>query len=313
MNSFDEIKSKIESSRYILVTTHINPDGDAIGAGLSLTLALQKAGKNTKFVLQDLPTNMNFLEKIEIIEQYNPEKMYNCDLFITVDSANLERIGKVADLLKNKFIINIDHHISNSLFGNYNFVENISSTSEIIYKFLKYLKVPFDKAISEALYLGIINDTGNFKHDNVTQDTFAIASELLKYGARSSMIVREFFNTKSYASIKLLGKAMYEMSFDSDKKLAYYFISKDTLDKYHGTKEDTNEIVETLLKFKDSEVSLFLREDVTGIIKGSLRSKHNVDVNKIANIFGGGGHIKAAGFSSTLKAEEIIKKVLENL
>ena len=106
---------------------------------------------------------------------------------------------------------------------------------------------------------------------------------------------------------------MYEMEYNENKKLVYYFMSKDTLDKYNGRKEDTEGIVEKLISFKEAEVSLFLREDKIGVIKGSMRSKHDIDVNKIASIFGGGGHRKAAGFTSELPAEEIIKKVLERL
>ncbi len=314
MNTFLEIRDKIFSEDNIVVISHVNPDGDAIGSGLALTLGLKKIGKNVRFILQDkYPDSVKFLNEINIVEQYNENNEYKFDLAICVDGATDHRLGKAKELLKNRFVINIDHHISNTLYGNLNYVEEISSTSELIYKFLKFCEIDIDINMAEALYTGLVNDTGNFSHDNVTEKTFEMAAELKRIGASNSKVVREFFNTKSLPAIKLLGIAMYEMEYNENKKLAYYFMSKETLDKYNGRKEDTEGIVEKLISFKEAEVSLFLREDKIGVIKGSMRSKHDIDVNEIASIFGGGGHRKAAGFTSELPAEEIIKKVLERL
>lgn len=314
MNTFLEIKDKIFSEDNIVVISHVNPDGDAIGSGLALTLGLKKIGKNVRFILQDkYPDSVKFLNEINIVEQYNENNECKFDLAICVDGATDDRLGKAKELLKNRFVINIDHHISNTLYGKLNYVEEISSTSELIYKFLKFCEIDIDINMAEALYTGLVNDTGNFSHDNVTEKTFEMAAELKRIGASNSKVVREFFNTKSLPAIKLLGIAMYEMEYNENKKLAYYFMSKETLDKYNGRKEDTEGIVEKLISFKEAEVSLFLREDKIGVIKGSMRSKHDIDVNEIASIFGGGGHRKAAGFTSELSAEEIIKKVLERL
>lgn len=314
MNTFLEIKDKIFSEDNIVVISHVNPDGDAIGSGLALTLGLKKMGKNVRFILQDkYPDSVKFLNEINIVEQYDENNEYKFDLSICVDGATDDRLGKAKELLKDRFVINIDHHISNTLYGKLNYVEEISSTSELIYKFLKFCEIDIDINMAEALYTGLVNDTGNFSHDNVTEKTFEMAAELKRIGASNSKVVREFFNTKSLPAIKLLGIAMYEMEYNENKKLAYYFMSKETLDKYNGRKEDTEGIVEKLIPFKEAEVSLFLREDKIGVIKGSMRSKHDIDVNEIASIFGGGGHRKAAGFTSELPAEEIIKKVLERL
>lgn len=314
MNTFLEIRDKIFSEDNIVVISHVNPDGDAIGSGLALTLGLKKMGKNVRFILQDkYPDSVKFLNEINIVEQYDENNEYKFDLSICVDGATDDRLGKAKELLKDRFVINIDHHISNTLYGKLNYVEEISSTSELIYKFLKFCEIDIDINMAEALYTGLVNDTGNFSHDNVTEKTFEMAAELKRIGASNSKVVREFFNTKSLPAIKLLGIAMYEMEYNENKKLVYYFMSKDTLDKYNGRKEDTEGIVEKLISFKEAEVSLFLREDKIGVIKGSMRSKHDIDVNKIASIFGGGGHRKAAGFTSELPAEEIIKKVLERL
>lgn len=314
MNNFIDIKNKIQESKKIVVTAHINPDGDAIGAGLALTLGLKKMGKNVRFVLQDNPpSNVGFLKKISLVEVYNESIIYSNDLTISVDCATLERMGNTKKLMKNRNTINIDHHISNTLFAEINYVENISSTSEIIYSLLRFLEVEIDIDMGECLYTGLVNDTGNFQHDNVTEKTFQMAGYLKNIGVNNSKIVREFFNNKSFSAIRLIGKAMYEMNFNIEKKLAYYFMNKESLEEFAGKKEDTEGIVEKLLSLKEAEVSLFLREDKKGIIKGSMRSKHDIDVNKIARLFNGGGHIKAAGFTSELSSNEIIDIVLNNL
>jgi len=316
LESFLDIKNKIMESKKILITAHVNPDGDAIGAGLALLSGIEKFNKNceVKFVLQDkTPDRVKFLELEKRAEMYDADKKYDIDIAICVDSATLTRIGDVEKAIKNIFTINIDHHISNPEYGDINYVENVSSTSEIIYKFLKFLDVEIDINIGEALYTGLVNDTGNFKHDNVTEETFKMAGDLVKIGVNNSKIVREFLNTKSMAAIKFLGQAMYEMKFDEKKKLAYFYLSNEDFMKNGGRKEDTEEIVENLVSYEKAEVSLFLREDTTGVIKGSMRSKHDIDVNAIAGIFGGGGHRKASGFTSELPAEEIVRIILEKL
>ena len=316
MDNFLEIKNEIIKSKKIFITSHVNPDGDAIGAGLALLSGIEKFNDNceVRFVLQDkTPDRVKFLELEKRAEIYDENKEYDMDLAICVDSAALGRIGDVEKAIKNTFTINIDHHISNPKYGDINYVENVSSTSEIIYKFLKFLDVEIDINIGEALYTGLVNDTGNFKHGNVTEETFKMAGYLVKIGVDNSKIVREFLNTKSMAAIKFLGQAMYEMKFDEKKKLAYFYLGNKDFMKNGGRKEDTEEIVENLISYEKAEVSLFLREDKVGIIKGSMRSKHDIDVNSIAGMFGGGGHLKASGFTSELLAEEIVRIILEKL
>lgn len=316
MDNFLKIKERIMESRNILITSHVNPDGDAIGSGLALMKGIEKLNKNcnVRFVLQDkTPDRIKFLKLEKRAEIYNPQEKYIFDLAVCVDSATLERTGAVKELIENCEKINIDHHISNPCYGQLNYVEDISSTSEVVYKFLKFTETEIDIDMAEALYTGLVNDTGNFKHSNATEKTFQMAGDLVSIGVDNSKVVREFLNTKSMAAIKLLGQAMYEMKFDEEKKLVYFFLSYKDMQKVNGRKEDTEEIVETLVSYEKAEVSLFLREDKPGVIKGSMRSKYDVNVNEIASIFGGGGHIKASGFTSTLPHEEIIKKVLEKL
>lgn len=311
-----EIKEKIEQSDNIIIVGHVNPDGDTVGAGLALLLGLEKKYPNKKidFVLQDnVPQNIAFLKGSNKIKKTEDVADLNYDLAIFVDSATIERVGKVAGIVGDIFKINIDHHISNPKYGDINIVKDISSTSEIMYSILKELDIEITLEIGEAIYLGLVNDTGNFAHSNVTDKTFLVASELMSLGVNNNKIVNDFFKTKSYERMKVLGKALSEMVFVEEKKLMYFYLSFDALRSLNAIKDDTEGIVEELINYSGSEVSLFLREEESGKIKGSLRSKHNIDVNRIAGIFNGGGHIKAAGFTTELPPEEIIKKVVESL
>ena len=140
-----------------------------------------------------------------------------------------------------------------------------------------------------------------------------IATNLIKLGVNNNYIVTNFLNANSFQTLKLMGEALTNFEFFDDIKLSYYYLDKKTMNKYNARKEDTEGIVEKILSYQEASVSLFLREENDGKIKGSMRSKHNIDVNKIANIFNGGGHIKAAGFSSNKSSEEILEIIKEKL
>lgn len=313
------ILKKIEESKNIIISSHINPDGDAIGSGLSLFLALKDnyKNKNIRFILEDdVPSNMNFLEGAKLIEKFEDSmKNIPCDLFITVDSATFERIGKTGLLKKNAFSINIDHHhLSNPMYGDINIVKEASSTSEIIFFVLRdILNIKIDKKVAEAIYTGIITDTGNFKYESTTKETFYVGGELIEKGIDRIKISDAIYKNKSLGAMKILGKSLSEMKVIPEKKLVYFFLKKEFAEKENIKKYETDGIVENLLEYKDCDVSVFLREIENNKIKGSMRSKNSADVNEIASIFGGGGHKRAAGFTSDLTEEEIIKKICEKL
>ena len=313
------ILKKIEESKNIIISSHINPDGDAIGSGLSLFLALKDnyKNKNIRFILEDdVPSNMNFLEGAKLIEKFE-DSMENipCDLFITVDSATFERIGKTGLLKKNAFSINIDHHhLSNPMYGDINIVKEASSTSEIIFFVLRdMLNIKIDKKVAEAIYTGVITDTGNFKYESTTKETFYVGGELIEKGIDRIKISDAVYKNKSLGAMKILGKSLSEMKVIPEKKLVYFFLKKEFAEKENIKKYETDGIVENLLEYKDCEVSVFLREIENGKIKGSMRSKNSIDVNEIASVFGGGGHKRAAGFTTDLTEEKIIKNICEKL
>lgn len=318
--NFLKIKKEIEKYNNIVLTAHVNPDGDAIGSGLALFISLKKhyKNKNIRFILQDkIPYTTEFLKYSEEIEKYEDSNIDKTELLIFLDSATRERTGLVGEKIKADYTINIDHHISNPNYADMNCViSTMSSASEIVFNFLKENDFEISVEAAEAIYLGIVNDTGNFSHSNVSKSTMEIATQLIGLGVNNNYIVTNFLNSNSFASLKLLGEALKNFEFFEKEKLVYYFLSYETMQKYGSKKEDTEGIVEKILSFYGAEVSLFLREEAPESdkkYKGSMRSKNDIDVNKIANIFSGGGHKKAAGFSSSLEKEEILKEILENL
>jgi phosphoesterase RecJ-like protein len=330
-NSFQEIFEVIKKSRSILITGHTSPDGDAIGSGLGMLLALKKLNKAMgdeakrngeiyedkilRFVLEDkVPKNLKFINQSILIDKLeNYELECDFDLMLCMDSGNIHRIGKVVELRsKDTTVINIDHHISNDRFGDYNYVGDISSTSEIMFDFLKEVNIEIDNDIAQALYLGIVNDTGNFKHSNTTEKVFRVAAELVSYGVQPNEVIKNFFDTKSMGKLKLTGSVLSNFKFVDELNLVYYYMSEKELERVGATKEDTNGLVELLLSFEEASVSLLLKED-NGYIKGSFRSKNDVDVNALANLFGGGGHIKAAGFKTEKTSDEVIDIVIKNM
>ena len=319
------IADEIKEAQNIVLTIHINSDGDCIGAALALMLILDRYNKknfsdeiykmkNVRLVLDDKLTKfMGHFKERALVEYYPNFKMKDIDLLIAIDSANIERIGNVAELRKDaKKMINIDHHISNTNYADINYVEDVSSTSEIIYKFLDLFDVELDKEIASLLYLGIINDTGNFTHSNVTAETFLISSELIKAGVDNNEITDILFGV-TLGKARLLGEVYKNLEIDEELKFAYYYLSDKKAEELKIGRDESDGMSETLLDLVGIEASLFLKDEKEGRVKGSLRSKNSYDVNEIAMSFGGGGHIKAAGFNTDENLEKVIGTIEELL
>ena len=325
----DEIADKIKSSKNIVLTAHINPDGDALGSLLAFYFMINEyckknnTKKMVKIIVDDkLPKYMRHFKDTELIWSYekfseefkqnfqNDEKF---DLFISLDCANEERYGKSIEIKKlSKKSINIDHHISNTEHADFNYVEDICSTGELLYQFLKIFDIELTKKIAEYVYLGIINDTGNFRHDNVTPHTFLVCSKLIEAGVNNHKIANIIFAV-SEKQVDFIGEVYKNKKIDEKYKFVSYYLTQEKMKELGIEKDDTNSISEMLLKIEGMEISLFVREQEDGLLKGSFRANDKYNVNKIASIFGGGGHIKAAGFKTDLSFEEILEKTYEEL
>ena len=324
-----EIVNEIKLSKSIILTAHINPDGDALGSLLAFYFMIDDFCKKNnmekmiKIVVDDkLPKYMRHFEDTELIwsyEKFGEEFKHNFqndekfDLFISLDCANEERYGKAIKIKKlSKKSINIDHHISNTEHADFNYVEDICSTGELLYQFLEIFEIELREKIAKYMYLGIINDTGNFRHDNVTEHTFFVCSKLIDAGVNNHKIANIIFEV-SEKKVGFIGELYKNKKINEHYKFISYYLTQEKMKELSIEKDDTDGAAEMLLKIEGMELSLFVREDVDGSLKGSFRANDKYNVNKIASIFGGGGHIKAAGFKTRLSFEEILEKTYQEL
>lgn len=315
--SIKQIYEKIKEYECIILTGHKYPDGDALGALVSFKRIIEKSLNKKCYIVIDheLPSLVNILNAPKIYKSVYDIENFSFDnsLHISLDTANYDRIAmKVDEIEKFKENINIDHHISNDRYFKYNYIQDISSVSELMYQFLLEFNVNLDEEIAKWIYLGIINYTGNFRHSNVTKNTFVVASKLIETGIDISNIYFSLYQ-KSIKKARAFGKAMQEAKYIEKYNFMYYFIPYTEIVDNNYISEDTDGISELLLGIEGVSVSLFLREAEEGYLKGSLRSKSDIDVNKIASMFSGGGHVKASGFRIKLDVKEIIEKIITYL
>ncbi|MGL4656515.1 MAG: DHH family phosphoesterase [Sarcina sp.] len=312
--SMHEVIDYINSVDKIAITFHVSPDGDAIGSVLSLLQGLRKYGKEAYIISKDKPAdNLGFLPYVEEITGQNTLPTEGTDCVIVLDCGNVERIAGDLEGFEGK-VLNIDHHLSNDKYGYINYVDTTaSSTSEIIHDLLSEMGIERDENISKTLYTGIVTDTGSFRFSNATEKTHRIAGSLVANDIKHDSIHRELFDNKSFGKLKLIGKVLDDMELVCDGKLVVMRITKDMLTLIDTDKEDTGDLVSFGNKISGAEGCILLKE-ADDAVKISFRSKDELDVRKIAEMFGGGGHTKAAGAKiSGVTIEEAKKMVIEKL
>ncbi|QSZ28257.1 bifunctional oligoribonuclease/PAP phosphatase NrnA [Aceticella autotrophica] len=308
----NEIIENILSASNIILVTHISPDGDAIGCTIAMYKALKLLKKDVKiFIDDDIPDVYKFLPNSDKIERPYDK---NADIIVVIDCADKDRIGNAQELLKKDIIsVNIDHHISNTLYADINYVDtNAASAAEIIYQIIKLLGINFDSDISTCLYTAIVTDTGGFMYNSTTAFTHEVAADLINNGAPVSYISDKIFHNITYNKIKLIGRALDSLKLYKNGKIACLEITKKDLDETNSKVSDIENIVNYGRDINGVEVAILLVEK-DDEIKVSLRSKEKVDVNKIAQIFGGGGHIRASGCSLKNSLEEAKIQILNKI
>lgn len=286
-----KVINEIINNDNFVVLAHVNPDGDAIGSSIALYLYLKSIGKNVDVVIPNIPKKYSYLVGYDDVKSTS-DAFY--DVGIILDTATYERIG--FDKLDNikRFVV-VDHHISNSLYGDINYIEgNAPACGNILYKILESMDANIDKSIGEALYSAIVSDTGGFRNNTVNSETFKIASKLSEI-VDVSYIYRKAIGTISDSQFELRKIAINNLEFYCDKKVAYTYITKDDLDSTGATKDECSGLVNIARDIEGVEISIFARI-IDSEVKISLRS-NNVDVNLIASKFGGGGHVCAAGIT----------------
>lgn len=309
-NSVEEVISKLKGAECVAVFCHARPDGDALGSGLALCLALENAGKKAVMCCEDVPPEkFSFLEATKKVLQQLPQLNY--DLFVSVDCADTLRMGVFAKPFAKfkKDTLNIDHHISNNLYGKYNFVRECSASCEILTDILLKGGFRITEEIANLLMLGLITDSGNFTHLDVTENTLKTAGYLRSCGADVNKI-NYYANVRQPKSRALLyGEVMSKMRFLLDDRLAIVVITEKEMKEYGADKSLTEGFVDFPLTVDGVEVAASVMEFKKGQYKVSLRSKGNVNVNAVAVTFGGGGHILASGCMLFGELEDVIEQL----
>ncbi|MEO1928360.1 MAG: bifunctional oligoribonuclease/PAP phosphatase NrnA [Nautiliaceae bacterium] len=307
MDIYKQIWNEIEKADNIMLIAHINPDGDALGSSLSLYPILKKMGKKVTVFnsTKPLPDYLDFLPNFNKVTDKLTKKI---DLTISFDCGSFDRLG-----LKEKpsFLINIDHHISNTKYGDINLIEpNYASTSQVVYDLLKANNVEILKESAICIYTALVTDTGSFQYESVNDKVFECAADLVRCGVKPDYISKMLFQRDRLSRLRLLAKAYETIQMCCEGRVAFVEVTREMMEITGAIKEDTDTIVNSVRALATVEVAVMLREDEEGI-KISLRSKNCSDVSKVAVKYGGGGHIRAAG--ATLKGEFDFEKVKEML
>lgn len=307
----NEIINVIKQNDTFNIFMHVSPDGDTIGSAVALHAALLLLGKKSTLICDDQPAAYyNFLYESYEINQ--PEKVAEAPVAIAIDCADFKRMGRGKALFeKSAITINIDHHLSNPEYAKYNHVEgNASSTGEIISDFIKGLSVPFNLEIATNLFAAISTDTGSFAYSNTTAKCLRLAAEFIEIGIDVARLSSQLMNSRTLGKTRLLSTALSKLELFYNEKIGLIFIELCDLAALGVKPEDCESIVDYIRDIDTVEVAIFIREMNNNKFKVSLRSKLYADVGSIAQVYGGGGHVRAAGFAALGEYNEIKTDIL---
>jgi phosphoesterase RecJ-like protein len=292
----EKIVEIINSGHRFLVASHVRPDGDAIGSILALYHALRDRGKEVVVYNHDkVPEIYRFLPDSEVIV-HTIDSVDAFDAVILLDCSEMERVGdEVEKIGAIGTIINIDHHVSNDGFSPHSLVDTkASSTGEIIYGLIKMLGVTITKEIATSIYTAVMTDTGAFCYSNTTSDTLKLAASLVTAGADPRRIAENVYETKPLIQIKLMEKALNTLAFDVNGRIGSIVVTQEMLAELGALPEHTEGLVDLVRSIAGVDVAVFYQEMSKNNFKASLRSKRDIDIEKVAREFDGGGHINAS-------------------
>jgi phosphoesterase RecJ-like protein len=311
----------IEKYDKFVITAHETPDGDALGSEFAMLLALRKLGKTARILNADpAPQKFAFIDpgdefEVLVRKEQIPKDIGEYGLFI-LDVNDINNIGQVATLIlprvKEYFIV--DHHDSETVQLSKNHIEqNASSTCEILYLLFREMNLELDLPIAQALYMGILYDTGSFIYPKTTAITFEIAHDLVSLGVQPNMTYVNVYESNSISSLVLMSKVLATLELHYDDHVAVQTMTQDLLREAGAIYEESDLLINIPLRSGDVRVSVFFKENLEGIKRCSLRSKGNIDVATIAQSLGGGGHKTAAGFKCVRPFEVMKVEILEML
>lgn len=305
-----EIRKK--ENKVFLLSAHIHLEGDALGSELALASLLKRLKKKVIVYNEDSPpSEYSFLPYVNSIHCDDPHLDYDVAVFL--DCSEISRVGKVHKVLNpKKLLMNIDHHVSNSRFGDVNWVEgSASSACEMVYDLFEGLGVKPNKEESVLLYTGIMTDTGGFKFANTTSKTHQVAAKLLENRLDIYQIHRHIYESMSFETVKFYGKIIQTLKLDKTGKVAWLEIPYSLISKSETLAQQTDSIIHFARCISGVEVALLFKEIHRGKeVRINFRSTGKADVNKIAACFGGGGHKMASGATTKGKLKDVVEKVV---
>jgi len=310
---FYEITEVIHSGATFLITSHVRPDGDALGSELALYHVLRGMGKDAVVYNQDTtPAVYRFLPGVQDIV-HSLDAVDGFDAVFVLDCSDISRVGDEQNKIGSiKKIVNIDHHVSAGTFSEILLTDSrASSTGEMIHRLLKHMGIAITGDIATNIYTAILTDTGSFQYSNTGSDTFRVAADLVKMGADCRYIAQNIYETKPSAQIRLMGKVLDTLQFYEGGKVGVISVTQEMLREEGALPEHTEGLVDTVRSIQGVEIAVCCYEDSEDRFKISLRSKGDVDVEKIAGTLGGGGHRNASACRVEGNIRTIRRKLLD--
>ncbi|MBI5048269.1 MAG: bifunctional oligoribonuclease/PAP phosphatase NrnA [Deltaproteobacteria bacterium] len=312
MTKFKQVIDEIKKGKTFLVSSHVNPEGDAVGSTLALALGLKELKKDvTAYLYDPVPKVFEFLPFADkVVNRISEEKIY--DAVLVVDCGQKDRLGEDFIKIKNKGkLINIDHHTTNDCFGDINVIDaDACAAGEMVYDLLKEIPVGITRDIATDIYASILTDTGSFRYSSSTPKAFRVAGEMVGLGVEPWDISQRIYESNPLNKLKLLASVLNTLEVTSDGKVASLIVTLDMLNKANATKELADGFVNYARTIEGVEVGVLFREAKPGEYKISFRSKGRIDVAEISQGFGGGGHMNAAGCNIKGNIKEIKEKIL---
>lgn len=291
------ILETIRAHQRFCIVGHVRPDGDCVGSQVGLAMALRNEGKDVCCWNEDvLPQKLAFLDPDKVMQRPSASEAFDC--VIATDAASYQRLGKVGDMiLERKVLINIDHHTSNTRYGDINWVSaRAPSTGELIYRLLKYGQWAITPRIADCLFAAVSTDTGSFQYPSTRPATFVVAGELVKRGADLGHVCHEIYQSYPLCRVRLLQHVYNNFRLSDDNQIAWFWLRKKDYARTGADTSDSEGLIDHIRAIEQVVVACVFEEMDNGAVRISLRSKDEaVDVNKVACQFGGGGHRAAAG------------------
>ena len=296
--STEEVVAELRKRSSFMFVSHVKPDGDTLGAGLALGLALKAMGKRVGYFQQDaVPRNLRFLPDAEHVTRAVAADLPGDTLWVFCDMSDFSRAGEFLPAISRENMLDIDHHLGNSHFGALNYVLPAeASTGTCVLRLLHALRVKITPEIATCILTTIMTDTGAFMHTNTTADVLRMSAEMIELGADKPLITDQIFANKRFAATKLLGMALERMVLERDGRYCWTYVDAAMLAAAQADGEDTEEIVQHLRAVEGVEAAALFK-DYDGAVRVSLRSSGRINVQAAAASLGGGGHFMASGLT----------------